>query len=91
MTDTVVSVRMPSSLVRELKELAERNHFKDLSEEIRSIVRSKCLNYAKPYQGEIRKLREDISDKFSRKKELQQKQTLVKELSKILEELKDEV
>ena len=45
MADTIVSVRMPSSLVQRLKSLSKENHFLDLSEEIRSIVKIKTREY----------------------------------------------
>ncbi|MFH1770565.1 MAG: hypothetical protein ABH828_03335 [archaeon] len=85
MTDIVVSVRMPSSLVRELKILADSNHFKDLSEEIRSVVREQCMKYGSPYIPEIQKLREELVEK----KESDSKQHLIAEMKKILDELKN--
>jgi len=44
LNDVIVSVRMPRGLVTELKQLAKRNHFMDISEAIRSILRQKYLN-----------------------------------------------
>ena len=83
MTDTVVSIRMPSYLVVELKRLAETNHFKDLSEEIRSIVRTKCLQFEQPYTSELQRLREDLSVQ-------NHKRRLIDDLKKIVEELQNE-
>jgi len=40
MVDSIVSVRMPSSLVQKLKTLSKENHFMDLSEEMRSIIKT---------------------------------------------------
>jgi metal-responsive CopG/Arc/MetJ family transcriptional regulator len=45
MTDSVVSVRMPSSLVQKLKSLSEKNHFMDVSEELRSVIKTKTSEY----------------------------------------------
>lgn len=90
MTDVVVSIRMPSSLVQELKKLAEKNHFKDLSEEIRSIVRTKCLKYAQPYASELDKLRSDLSSQLAIKQEKEQRLKLVEDLKRIVEELQNE-
>jgi|FLOH01.1.fsa_nt_gi Arc/MetJ-type ribon-helix-helix transcriptional regulator len=89
MTDIVVSVRMPSSLVRELRSLAETNHFKDLSEEVRSVIRAKCLHYAEPYSSELKKLREELSEQFAIKKDLEHKKKLMDDLKNILEQMKD--
>ena len=90
MTDTVVSIRMPSSLVAELKNLAVANHYKDLSEELRSIVRSKCLKYQNPYANEIEQLRRDLSTQLDVKKDLDQKKKLIQDLQRIVGELKNE-
>lgn len=90
MTDTVVSVRMPSSLVRELKILVTKNHFKDLSEEIRSIVRNKLFELKPLPPSEIKQIHELVSDKFSLKEETQSKQRLISNLKKMLQELQDE-
>ncbi|MBU0666187.1 MAG: hypothetical protein ABIC91_02540 [Nanoarchaeota archaeon] len=87
MTDTVVSVRMPSSLVRELRILSEKNHFMDLSEEIRSIVRSKCLRYSQPFSADVKKLREELKEIFEVKKEQETKQELITQLKKLSEKL----
>ncbi|MBC8495338.1 hypothetical protein H8D36_04245 [archaeon] len=91
MTDTVVSVRMPTSLVKELKQLAVVNHFKDLSEEIRSVVRAKCIEYTEPsYTPELQKLREDLSIQLDIKKKQAHKQQLMQDLQKVMEQLKNE-
>jgi len=42
-TDRVVSVRIPTTLVLELKERIQHEHFKDLSELVRTIVRKRFL------------------------------------------------
>jgi len=90
MTDLVVSIRMPTSLVKELRLLAKKNHFKDLSEEIRSIVRTKCLKYSQPYASELDKLRTDLSSQLVRKQEREQRLKLVEDLKKIVDELQNE-
>jgi metal-responsive CopG/Arc/MetJ family transcriptional regulator len=90
MSDVVVSIRMPSSLVGELKKLAVKNHYKDLSEEVRSIVRTKCLKYMNPYATEVEKLRTDLSMQMATKQELEQKQKLIQDLQRIVGESKNE-
>ena len=41
MNDVIVSVRMPKSLAEQLREIAKRHHFMDVSEAVRSILRQK--------------------------------------------------
>jgi len=90
MTDVVVSIRMPTSLVKELKILSEQNHFKDLSEEIRSVVRVKCLQYIQPNNSKLQKLHEELSQQLVIKKEWERKQQLVEDLKKIVKKLQNE-
>ena len=42
--DIIVAVRMPKGLVEELRDLQQINHFMDISDEIRYIIRKYCLN-----------------------------------------------
>ena len=56
MVDSIVSVRMPSSLVQRLKLLSKENHFLDVSEEIRSIIRIKTVQY-RGKAGEVKDAR----------------------------------
>lgn len=88
MKDTVISVRMPKTLVKELRTLVETNHYLDLSEQIREVIRIKCLQYTKPYQYELRKMREDLEQSITASKEAKEKEKLVLELQKIIQELK---
>jgi hypothetical protein len=44
--DSIVSVRMPSSLVQRLKTISREKHFLDISEEVRSIIRLKIREYS---------------------------------------------
>jgi len=77
---------MPSSLVKELKILVDENHFKDLSEEIRSVVRDKCMQFSQPHIPEIQKLRDELQIK----KQTDGRQQLIEDaLKKVLEELKN--
>ncbi|HIH31098.1 TPA: hypothetical protein HA235_00160 [Candidatus Woesearchaeota archaeon] len=41
--NTIVAIRMPKGLVDELKDLQKINHFMDLSDEIRFIIRKYCI------------------------------------------------
>ena len=80
MADQVVSVRMPASLVQELKAVAEKNHYLDLSETLRSLLRDKWLE-----QPDAKKARE-VRKKLSRIAEPGQIEALKKTLS-LLEEM----
>ena len=42
--DTMISVRLPTSMIQELKQLGQQNHYVDLSEYVRAILRKKCEN-----------------------------------------------
>ncbi len=44
MAEQIVSIRIPSSLVAELKKTVDKEHFKDLSELVRTAVRKKFLD-----------------------------------------------
>ncbi|MFH1174607.1 MAG: hypothetical protein V1725_05710 [archaeon] len=93
MSDALVSVRLPSSLVRELKTLAEKDHYLDLSECVRSIIRTKTLRTADPYASELREVKEEIKSRLSEKAELvkqeAKKEKVTQDLRKVLEQLED--
>ena len=90
MNDVMLSVRMPKSLVSELKALAKEQHFLDLSEEIRSIVRKKWIQYTNPELFELKKLRESIGDEIKRKSVEKVRGEVNKELERIRLQLKKE-
>lgn len=48
MTDQLISIRMPKELIKELKSLVHENHYLDLSEELRSIIRRHAQYYLEP-------------------------------------------
>jgi len=55
-----ISVRMPSSLLVELRSLTVKNHFMDVSEEIRSIIREEWLAFNNPAFQELDLLRNQV-------------------------------
>jgi len=75
--EIMVAVRMPKGLVEELHDLQKVNHFMDLSEEIRFVLRRYCFNIG-PGMNEKNDL------------ELQKKEQLIINLNKIITELKNE-
>lgn len=81
MAERVISVKMPGSLVQELRRLTARHHYLDLSEQLRSVVRQKCLAYANPYTEELNRLRQDLQRPAQTGKE-----QIIQELLRLLRE-----
>lgn len=79
MAERIVSVKMPASLLDELDRLRERHHYLDLSDQIRSIVRQKCLELTNPYTTEIKRLRKDLGGRSDREQVLQELIRLLRE------------
>ena len=90
MNDVMVSIRMPKSLASELKSLIGKNHFLDLSEEVRSIVRQKWTSVTNPELFEIKKLRENIEAEIKKKSAKRIDEEVAKELEKIKSQIKSE-
>ena len=90
MKDVVISVRMPASLTKELKILTEKNHYMDMSEHLRSVIRDKCIEYIEPYKHELTKIRENMEDKLATAHAMKDKKRLVEDLQKIIKELQNE-
>ena len=89
MNDVMVSVKMPRSLILELKSLEKKGHFIDLSEEVRSIVRNKWIESNSPELLQLNKLREEISDEIKKKSIARVREEVNKELQKIRDQLKE--
>jgi Arc/MetJ-type ribon-helix-helix transcriptional regulator len=83
MTNTIVSIRIPKSLVKELRMVSEKDHFMDLSEAVRSIVRAKWLSAKDPMSLKVEQLRQDILTNLSKGNQ----QALVEQLERIKEEI----
>ncbi len=79
--NSLVSLRIPKSLFSELQKKAEKNHFLDVSEQVRSIVRNKWLEAKDPQAYQVKKLRREIASALQKRKE--SKTELVKELELI--------
>ena len=90
MNDVMVSIRMPKSLASELRLLAKTQHFLDLSEEVRSIVRKKWVQYTGPELFELKKLREGIGKEIKQKSIEKVREEVNKELEKIKMQLRKE-
>lgn len=83
MAEKIVSVKMPGSLVGELKRLTSEHHYLDLSEQVRSVVRQKCLKYSQPYD-DITKLRRDLEQQIN-SANASRKEQILQELQRLLE------
>jgi Arc/MetJ-type ribon-helix-helix transcriptional regulator len=79
--DVMVSVRLPRSLVEELKDLQKINHFMDLSDEMRFVVRRYCLKFLNSND-------DSSSLSIEMLAEQKRKEKLIDELSKIIDSLK---
>ena len=90
MNDILVSVRMPSSMLLKLKELVKKEHFMDLSDEIRSITRKRWLAFKNPELVEIKNLRKDILKEVRKKSENEIRKKVINELNEIKKDLKKE-
>ena len=87
MNDIMVSIRMPEGLILKLRKLAEIEHFMDVSEEIRSIVRKRWTQAVNPELFELKKLREDIKDEVRKKSS----KRIVEEVNNELERIKQQI
>lgn len=88
--NSLVSVRIPKSLFLELQKHTEKNHFLDVSEQLRSILREKWREARDPQAYQIRKLRKDIAEALKSKSEQKAQKQLIDELERIKEGLLSE-
>lgn len=87
--NSMISIRIPVLLVEELKEVSKRDHFLDLSETVRSIIRNNWIKQKDPQVYALEKLRKEISENISKRN----RDDLIVELKKIRDsilEKKDE-
>jgi Arc/MetJ-type ribon-helix-helix transcriptional regulator len=85
MADVVVAVRVPRSLVAELRERTERDHYSDLSEQVRSIVRRGCLKYTNPVTHEIKELKEQLKAELLKEQAAGSGQAILQRVKELLE------
>jgi Arc/MetJ-type ribon-helix-helix transcriptional regulator len=67
MSKSMISIRIPVSLVEELKLVSKKDHFMDVSEAVRSIIRDNYLKQKDPFSHELTKIREEISQSLEQK------------------------
>lgn len=81
---------MPSSMLVELKRLAEKEHYMEVSEEIRSILRKNWFKYTHPELLEIQRLRKEIVTELSKTSQKEITKQVIKELDDIKKMVKKE-
>jgi Arc/MetJ-type ribon-helix-helix transcriptional regulator len=88
--DVIVSIRIPKSLHEKLQALAKKNHYLDLSEEIRSVIRDKTAHYANPYTQNVKHIVDDLQTELAERKKDDKREHAISQLKKILHELEHE-
>ncbi len=89
MAGSIVSLRIPKSLLEEFKSVSEKDHFLDLSDAVRSVIRKKWLEISDPYSYHVKKLRKEIKEAVDHKKDDKKQQMLLHELEKIKELIRE--
>jgi Arc/MetJ-type ribon-helix-helix transcriptional regulator len=62
MKNSLVSIRIPKALVEELKKASQKDHFLDLSETVRSIVRDRWIQTQDPSSYHLQQIKKEIHD-----------------------------
>jgi metal-responsive CopG/Arc/MetJ family transcriptional regulator len=82
--ERVISIKMPGTLVQELRRLTSEHHYLDLSEQVRSIVRQKCLQYSAP-NSDLKSIRDAVERQIKSANQ-QKKEQILQELARLLRE-----
>ncbi|MFC1741737.1 hypothetical protein ACFL3V_04340 [Nanoarchaeota archaeon] len=85
--NSLVSIRIPKSLFLELQTFSEKNHFLDVSEQVRSIVREKWMESKDPRAYHLKRLRSEIAGALETKTEEKANEQLIQELERIKKSL----
>ncbi len=64
MKDSIVTVRMPVTLLTSLRQHTAEDHYSDLSEQVRSIIRKGCLRYTNPLTAEVTELKGQLKEEL---------------------------
>lgn len=83
MAERVITVKMPGSLLKELRSLTKEHHYIDLSEQIRSVVRQKCIKYSSPYD-DLTRMRDELEQQIHDVSK-QRKEQILAQLQALLE------
>jgi metal-responsive CopG/Arc/MetJ family transcriptional regulator len=82
--EQVVSVRMPKSLLEELRKISEKEHYMDVSDAIRSVLRQKYIMTRRPEAAKMHEIKKKLSGITDKKK-----LDALKEAVKLLEEINE--
>ncbi|PLW79581.1 hypothetical protein C0585_06970 [Candidatus Woesearchaeota archaeon] len=85
----MISVRMPKSLIDELRQTAKNNHFMDLSEELRFVIKQNYQRSLDPYEYELNQFRDEIKKELTNQNK-ENRTRMINELKNLLEEIKNE-
>ncbi len=85
MKSTIVSIRIPESLSKELQERVSEDHYLDLSEAVRSVVRKRWMEWKDPSAFQIKQLRNDIKEAVIEKTKKSKEEEVLHELERIKE------
>ena len=58
---SMISIRIPQSLIKELKDVSKKDHFLDLSEAVRSIIRRNWAKQKDPLSYQLKQVRKEIA------------------------------
>lgn len=90
MNEVIVSVRMPKGMADKLKALADSNHYLDVSEEIRSIIRDRSSRYSSQYDQGLRTILADLKNEIKLEHKKDTRKQVIQNLKMLLEDLQDE-
>ena len=79
MKNYMISARIPASLIDELKEVSKKDHYLDLSEAVRSIIRDNWTQNKDPIAFQLKKFREEVSESINKTNQ----EAVLEELRKI--------
>ncbi len=82
--EVLVTIRMPASLVKALKARTGQDHYNDLSEQIRSIVRKGCLSYAGPVPQGLESLKAQLKEELFKEREDERARKLIESIQEII-------
>jgi Arc/MetJ-type ribon-helix-helix transcriptional regulator len=84
--DVIVTVRMPASLITAMRERIAADHFSDISEQVRSVVRKGCLRFSNPVTHEIKELKEQLKTELLQESDDARTRALLESLKTLLSE-----
>ena len=87
MTNQIISVRIPKSLNNKLKDYALKNHYMDVSEVVRTLLRKKAMEFRDPNSHQLKEIKKDIFQKINKATSKKRYSTMVNELDSIKEQL----